>query len=45
MMYLGVSLEILANIVEHLAIDGTDNLLAIALHIDQSGSAEFFQMV
>jgi hypothetical protein len=45
MMYLGVPLEILANIVEYLAIDGTDDLLAIALHIDQSGPAELFQMV
>ena len=45
MVYLGVLLEILTNIVKHLAIDRTDDLLAIALHIDQSGMAEFFQMV
>jgi hypothetical protein len=44
-MYLGIYLEILANIVEYFAIGGTDDLLAIALHIDQSGSAEFFKMV
>jgi len=38
-------MEILTNIVEHLVIDGADDLLAIALHIDQSGMAELFQMV